>query len=568
MPLPRVSTTRCISSALLLTVLTLTGPEHGYAQESEDSPIPAESQQTREAGNERMPSPPPARVNQARDNRALIFFPPTPPRLRAQIPPFSAESLRRPAPRELAPFINEPFYAPLGTRLSGDSLPVELEARIAAYHENKLARQRELLARYESVAQADPITRERTLSAFAQEQTPALIELEAEAEEIRRKLIRWRDDWNALRQWKLGQTGFPTSQMALNAQYQVLRAAAYYEKVLSPAQRRLVREVAMDLGSIDVTPVLPVDYTNDFNPLLSFLPETSRIFLPPQLPNELADMIAAFEAEKSTLKQQLRDAIYEEDKARLTLLKNHRLKQLADRQAPVFTHLEVRAEEIRKALATLPNQPTPPELPYLPPTLADRLIDYLEQRVTMRKDTVAMVRDLQDITPIERIAFTRNEEGQNVMRIMLSPGRRDEEALAAVNVRMADFTTNHERLQVKRAEELASIRENLLWLNGGTEDETAQRNVDRLIEEFTEAYNERRLWEQYREYHLAVLEPGLSPEQRRLIYDASLVKLDMPLPGGLLQPRQAPRRQNLQIGQAGTQTSPGANRSLNDNPSR
>jgi hypothetical protein len=40
----------------------------------------------------------------------------------------------------------------------------------------------------------------------------------------------------------------------------------------------------------------------------------------------------------------------------------------------------------------------------------------------------------------------------------------------------------------------------------------------------------------YRDYRTAVFEPGMSPEQRRLLFGGALEKLDLPLPRGELQP--------------------------------
>jgi hypothetical protein len=46
--------------------------------------------------------------------------------------------------------------------------------------------------------------------------------------------------------------------------------------------------------------------------------------------------------------------------------------------------------------------------------------------------------------------------------------------------------------------------------------------------------------EGYRDYRAAVFEPGLSPEQRRLLLGGALRKLDLPLLGGELQPMRRP----------------------------
>ncbi len=41
---------------------------------------------------------------------------------------------------------------------------------------------------------------------------------------------------------------------------------------------------------------------------------------------------------------------------------------------------------------------------------------------------------------------------------------------------------------------------------------------------------------QYREYRVAVFQPGLSPGQRRLLFDHVMEKLELPLPRGEFQP--------------------------------
>jgi hypothetical protein len=40
------------------------------------------------------------------------------------------------------------------------------------------------------------------------------------------------------------------------------------------------------------------------------------------------------------------------------------------------------------------------------------------------------------------------------------------------------------------------------------------------------------MWDKYRDYQAAVLMPGLSAGQRRLLFDAAVEQLDLPLPSG------------------------------------
>jgi hypothetical protein len=56
------------------------------------------------------------------------------------------------------------------------------------------------------------------------------------------------------------------------------------------------------------------------------------------------------------------------------------------------------------------------------------------------------------------------------------------------------------------------------------------RIVDLMLREYSNTLALQELWHQYHDYDIAVLQPGLSPEQRRLLFDAALVKLDQQLP--------------------------------------
>jgi len=59
-----------------------------------------------------------------------------------------------------------------------------------------------------------------------------------------------------------------------------------------------------------------------------------------------------------------------------------------------------------------------------------------------------------------------------------------------------------------------------------------RKSINDLLEEFENSRQEQEVWERYRDYQAAVLLPGLSPEQRRLLFDAAVEKLALPLPAG------------------------------------
>ena len=53
--------------------------------------------------------------------------------------------------------------------------------------------------------------------------------------------------------------------------------------------------------------------------------------------------------------------------------------------------------------------------------------------------------------------------------------------------------------------------------------------IEVLLVEFAYAFGQQERWERYADYETAVLQPGLSPEQRRLLFGAALTSLDLPL---------------------------------------
>ncbi len=55
-----------------------------------------------------------------------------------------------------------------------------------------------------------------------------------------------------------------------------------------------------------------------------------------------------------------------------------------------------------------------------------------------------------------------------------------------------------------------------------------------LLTKFSQSIRElERNWD-YHDYQIAVLQPGLSPEQRRLLFGGALERLALPLPGASL----------------------------------
>jgi hypothetical protein len=99
------------------------------------------------------------------------------------------------------------------------------------------------------------------------------------------------------------------------------------------------------------------------------------------------------------------------------------------------------------------------------------------------------------------------------------------DALAAFSQATADRFT-------ALGKEKEAIRGELARLVSTPTETVAGKSADTLLKEFADAVQQQEAWQQYGDYQVAVFQPGLSPEQRRLLFDAAIEKLALPLPGG------------------------------------
>jgi len=288
-------------------------------------------------------------------NRAVFFFPPVPPPLGTPPPPGSPETGRNEAPAELSPFINDPFYAPLGTRLQARDLSKKQLQQLDLLRQKKTELREELRSEIQWTKDSPAAIRLSDLEKLSRKQTPSIRQLETEAEQLRADLLYhglvgmfWGSgDWNEGRPWMLGQGGLNRPRReTLAYEFKVVRAAIFYQEGLSPAQRRLLREVAMEL---QVEAFRPTATTLSDESLLAFQPETARIRLSPALRPELATKLAAFKKQKDALKSELRGALYRLDVA-TSSQRTKALREFATVQAPQLESLDVLAEELRGLL--------------------------------------------------------------------------------------------------------------------------------------------------------------------------------------------------------------------------
>ena len=438
----------------------------------------------------------------------LVFFPPSPPPLGSVPAAVDPGDLRLAVPADLAPFVTEPFYAPLSAHLASpdphDWLADRQKQQLEGYRASKGALQAELLARLYTLRDVDAASRRQALEKFAREQTPRLVELENRAEQLRTDLIGDGNDGNA------GGQGISDGPGALAEE---MRAAVFYGSGLSPAQRRLLREIVVETDEGAPREASP----GPDGRWLFFSPETARVQLPPALPAELAAKVDAYENLKNTLKSELRAALGESGRSYVISSRAQQLAALAERQEPRFATLEQLAEDIRGRLQGLIADPLhAPRLPSLSPELEERISAYRKAKLDLQKALLAKV---QEVTGRE--AATDSAAMQD----------RVQQAIAA-------FTRENSLRYAALEKAKEEIRSDLAHVasahpNGPGNDQSA----DRLLKNFTDSLQQHELWRLYYEYRIAVFEPGLSPEQRRLLYASTVERLVLPLPGGAPQPR-------------------------------
>lgn len=414
----------------------------------------------------------------------LIFFPPNPPPLGVPIVLRDDRDITGGAPEALAPFVTEPFYAPLSSLISpvvtgyqgGETMSGDERNLLADFRRERDALLAELRQTVTALAYTNPPERLGPYIALAEKQAARLAALEKRAETLRARLAH-KANWNELREWRLaGERAPNASGPGLILEREVMRASAFYFEGLSPAQRRLLREVAMELE--DATFVRP-EVRSASGQFIFFQPETARIPKPANLPMPAARLWRAFLDDKGRLKDELRDAVYATDAGR----SSRGLRDLAEAQAPKIAALEQTAEDLRAAFARTPDfvRTAPP--PALPGYLTERIAKYLQAR----------------------------------HQILDRTGKDDDDALQPL------------------LKELQGIRASIELIPGVVVQDGAA--VDAFLHTFLA---QRRQASAYYEYDIAIYEPGLSPEQRRLLFGGAIEALQLPLPGAEEQPIAPP----------------------------
>ena len=473
-----------------------------------------------------------------------IFFPPNPPPLgraiaRSPGPPGG----RFPPPPELAGFTSDPFYPQLSTRLYTKSLSAKLRAQLDRYHDAKVALQAELRGELDVLRDAEPAARQTALAALAKKQASRLADLEKSAEDLRRDLINSDVNWSALRQWNLGtseQRGFSPAEIG-----QVMRGYAFYQPGLLPAQRRLLREIFLELTAAADTSAR----ATAAQPYLFFTPEPARVLLPDDMPAEVAAKVAAYQTKKSQLKKELYDAVHAHDGKMLGWIRPNSLKTLADKQAAPLDALETLAEEIRRGLAHVAEPTAIGVRAPLPASLQHRVENLMADYAALQKETGARVEAiLADAQGLPFQASYRFEgDGLRFLVVPARDGRGGRSGAgnpgAGVSPEVVEQVAGVRALVSAVADDYGRQVANLI----NTKDEicgeiaralsiTRGPAIDQALAAATRVATAKETEGLYRDYRVAVFQPGLSPEQRRLLFDSVVERLELPPPRAELQP--------------------------------
>lgn len=445
---------------------------------------------------------------------------PATPRLKGAVAP----------PEELADFVGESFYPALGSRLLGGSLGTALRSRLDAYRSARSALVNELADELVALSGADEAAREAALRSLAERQNPRIAALENDAEALRRDLIaggllQRHVEWGRNRDWIVGVTRFPHAVFEREAEYQIVRAAAYYQDGLLPEQRGLLLEVAEDLRLRALAArAAPPRRTADPGAMY-FSPATARLRLPANATPELVARLGRFNAERRQLQNELRDAVLAHDKEPRSV-RAAAFADLADRQWPRLAEHEKLAEEIRVDLAALPmlRLASPP---YIPPSLITRIDTYRAQRQKIF-DELQQALDVAVSMTVRPRIFPSMDKTQQAQLA-------EDRAAVRNRVTATFLEAARERVEELR-KQYDDIQADLTLIASGQSDpetgrpltpDTLLRGYSVALERFETFGREEVI---YKSYRLAMLMPGLSREQRRLLFNVARVGLAQPLP--------------------------------------
>jgi hypothetical protein len=289
-----------------------------------------------------------------------------------------------------------------------------------------------------------------------------------------------------------------------------------------------LRELAMEQAAALHAPGAGLGLAPDEPVRVTFFsPDTARLPVPLDLPSDLEALLADYTARKDALKQELRDRLVRLDADRNATRRARSLQDLAGEQTVRLADLDVLADRIREQLAPLMQPPAVP--PVLPGALEGRVAAYLRNKSDLQ-------RIAQERLAVALAAFDEKEKDE---RTAHRPGRRAAVVRAAVDAFHAEQAATITALNAE-AEAIRGELARHAARSGSAAH--ANKSMDALLREFADAFKRQQLAALYAEYRTALLEPGLSPAQRRLLFDGAIADLRLP---GAIRDQQVPADETL-----------------------
>lgn len=471
---------------------------------------------------------PSAVYSSSRNSRVL--FAAIPPVLGDPLPARPSWAFRRnDLEAQLAPYVNELFYAPLSGLFAQEDLSRRRRHKLEAFQALQAQLVGELRAHIEANTGSPSDLRREDFAHLAAAQAPRLLELADQAEKLRADFVHGGlfstgVNWNDNREWRLGDDLLFESHQD---EARVVRAAAYFQEGLSDGQRQLLRELAIELSEAVGQPTVGLDLDQPKPPIF-FSPATARVRLPHALPAALREKVDAYLAEKAALKRELRETIYATDNAWLNLSRTHRMEELAKNQASRIAALDTLAEDIRDQLALLPDE-TRKGYAELPDHLNLSIQTYVARKQSIENAYLAKLAEARTTFPHDRVELGRAGGIAVISRIPSRSNRKKQTAeMTTAQADLVRFNTEQGKAMLALEREKDALQIEIATALREKHPLLNHLPIGVVLAQYRKIFEQQIALEQYRDYQTAVLEPGLSPAQRRLLFGAALEKLRLP----------------------------------------
>ncbi|RXK54845.1 hypothetical protein ESB00_02810 [Oleiharenicola lentus] len=428
----------------------------------------------------------------------LVFLPPLPPALFQSAPDPAALEY----PALLADYAGESFFMAYGSLRFRQLLQPRHEEHVARYVAERERLTFDLRAQLAASRSLPPAERRAALAAFAPSQSPALHALETTAESIRAELAPLGGGDALLRR---SEEINPAQNPGLLEYLKAVHAAQFQEG-LSLEQRHLLQAVASSL-QLGLDPNQPGETGY-------FLPALARISRPDPADATSTEQRQRFDDLRRSLETELRQAVLGPS---ATVKNARQASALAARQAARFDELHQLAEEIRLGLADRPD-PAEPAPSRFPPDLVRQVGEAVAGKSAFQTECTRRVQALNRSLAPRRVKLVMRGP-QPILEFVPPTAAGDEpDALRSANEELLGL---HRTL----TEAMQAARDAVVRYSENHAGENLPA-VGKLSAQLARLHAQQETWRRFSDYRAAVLEPGLSPAQRRLLFNAALRDLE------------------------------------------